>query len=626
MNYISRIFLNLRHKKHFTSVWGIILLGLIIPADWSSTSRAAAPVYEDDSKIVIVDQSGAKAVIVVTDDATDQVKAAADELSKYIRLSTNADVKIKKYSEMKIDQGDVRIIIKTGKLRNDELVNPFVNTDEYSISFPDKRTITINGATDWGTEFGIYEFLERYVGVRWLMPGPDGAFVPSTNKLSVPILDVRGNPAFMSRLLSGLKGLEQYLWARHNRMHGQIKFHHNLFNLFPPAIYTKTHPEFFPMIEGKRYLPKDGTEHAWQPCFSAPGIVEEAVKNICHYFAKHPEESSYSLGVNDSGGHCECDICRAKSSDVKNFLGLRNMSDLYFEWANAVTEGVLKQYPDKWFGCLAYSEVAAPPLKIKVHPRIIPFMTYDRMRWIMPAYENEGKKLTEQWLRKASVMGWYDYIYGTPYLVPRVYFHKMADYYRYGYEHGVRAMYAEAYPNWGEGPKLHVAMKLQWDTDLNVDKLLSDWYEKCVGGEAAPYLKAYYDLWESFWTKKAPESKWFSAGGQYLWFHDAGYVDLVDEEITRSRDLLQMVVSKAASVDQKKRANLILRAFEYYEASVLSYKEKGKCSGLAVLSIGHDCDLYKKMKEKRFSLVNEFENDPVLIHPLRFDKRNILQW
>lgn len=625
MNYISRFFPDLRRKKHSTSVWVIILLCLIIPADLLSTSEAAAADYKSDSKIVIIDQNGAKAVIVVADDAAGQVKAAAVELSKYIRLSTNADIKIKKLSDIKIDQGAVQIIIKTGKLRNDEPENPFANTDEFTISFPNKRTIVISGVTDWETEFGIYEFLELYVGVRWLMPGPDGAFVPSTKKLAVPIRDVKKKPAFMSRLLSGLKGPEQYLWARHNRMHGQIKFHHNLFHLFPPAIYTKTHPEFFPVIKGKRYLPKDSVEHAWQPCFSAPGIVEESVKNICDYFAKHPEEISYSLGVNDSGGHCECDVCRTKTGGMKNFLRLRNMSDPYFEWANAVVEGVLKKYPDKWFGLLAYSEVAAPPSTIKVHPRIIPFMTYDRMKWIVPSYEAEGKKLTEQWLHQASVLGWYDYIYGTPYLVPRVYFHKMAEYYRYGYEHGVRAMYAEAYPNWGEGPKLYIALKLQWDPYLDVNKLLSDWYEKCVGKDAAPYLKAYYDLWENFWTKKAPKSKWFSAGGQYLWFHEAGYVDFIGEEITQSRNLLQTVVSKAKSADQKKRANLILRAFEYYEASVLSYQGKGKCSGLAALSFGRDCDLYKKMKQKRLLLINEFENDPVLIHSIRFDKKNILQ-
>jgi len=352
MNYSSRLFPGLQRKKYFSSVRINILFGLIIVLGILSTSQVAAADYKGNNKILIVDQNRTQAVIVVADDAAHQVKAAALELSKYIGLSTNADIKIKNLSEIKIDQVDVKIIIKTGKLRNDEPEYSFANADEFTISFPNKRTIYISGATDWGTEFGIYEFLERYVEVRWLMPGPDGTYIPHSRKIFVPMYDVRGKPAFGSRLMSGFKGQEQYLWARHQRMHGQINFHHNLFNLFPPAVYAKTRPEIIPVIAGKRFLPKDNNEHAWQPCFLAPGLADLAIKNICEYFKRNPEAISYSLGVNDSSGHCECNLCRIRTGGEINFLGYRHVSDLYFEWANAVAEGVLKKYPDKWFGCL----------------------------------------------------------------------------------------------------------------------------------------------------------------------------------------------------------------------------------------------------------------------------------
>jgi len=626
INVVTACNYDLRCAPPSISYLARYLLGILIVVDLLLVSSAFAASHNTNKKIVIVDQNQAKALILVYDNATAQVKAASAELAKYIRISTGADVKLQKFSEMKDDQGKVRIIIKTANVVQNENAKLFAPSDEFSIVFPDKKTIVIGGATDWGTEFGVYEFLERYVGVRWLMPGPAGAFVPVREKLSVPIHNIREKTTFGSRLLSGLRGSEQNLWARHNRMHGQIKFHHNLLKLFPPGKYTITHPEFFPVLKGQRYLPKEGTER-WQPCFTAPRIVEEAVKNVCDYFAKHPEETSYSLGVNDGGGQCECDTCRAKIGTAKNFLGMRDVSDTYFEWANAVVEGVLKQYPDKWFGCLAYSEIAQAPSRVRVHPRIVPFLTYDRMKWVDDRFEKQGKAITESWGERASSIGWYDYIYGTPYLVPRVYFHKMADYYRYGHEHGVRALYAEAYPNWGEGPKLYVTLKLQWNPYLDVDKLLSEWYEKCVGKEAAPYLKAYYDLWEGFWTTRVQNSKWFKNDGQYLRFDQAGYLDLVmHEDIVKSRKLLEYALAKTKTADQRTRANLILRAFEYYEASVLSYQDNIKCTGFGALSFSSDCDFYKKKKEKRISLINEFENDPVLIHPIRFDKERILQW
>ena len=37
---------------------------------------------------------------------------------------------------------------------------------------------TAAGGFSRGTEFGVYEFLERMVGVRWLMPGADGEEIP----------------------------------------------------------------------------------------------------------------------------------------------------------------------------------------------------------------------------------------------------------------------------------------------------------------------------------------------------------------------------------------------------------------------------------------------------------------
>lgn len=600
------------------------LLGMTMVAHSSLVLTASAAGQKANKEITVVDVNKAKAIILVDDNATGQLKTAAAELARYIRISTGKDIKTEKISKNRDDRGIVRIIIKTSTAGKSGNSRSFSMSDEFSITFPDERTIVINGATDWGTEFGVDEFLERYVGVRWLMPGPDGEFVPIRKKLSVPINAVREKPAFDSRLLSGLRGAEQDLWAHRNRMHGQIQFHHNLLNLFPPAKYKKIHPEFFPLIRGKRFLPEEGTE-GWQPCFTAPGIVEEAVKNICDYFAKHPEERSYSLGVNDGGGYCECDACLAKHGAAKNFLDLRDVSDTYFEWANAVVEAVLKKYPDKWFGCLAYGEIAQAPQRVRVHPRIVPFLTYDRMKWVDDSIEKQGRAITESWSERAGSIGWYDYIYGTPYLVPRVYFHKMADYYRYGHDHGVRAMYSEAYPNWGEGPKLYIALMLQRNPYQDVDKLLGEWYEKCVGREAAPYLKAYYDLWEGFWTKKAPKSKWFSTKGQYLAFSEAGYLDLIEGEITESRNLLEKVMIAVKTPDQKKRSHLISRAFEYYEASVLSYQSKKNCTGFGALSLGTGCDLHRKMKEKRFSLINEFEKDPVLLHPIRFDKERILQ-
>ncbi|MFQ5808954.1 MAG: DUF4838 domain-containing protein, partial [Armatimonadota bacterium] len=445
--------------------------------------------------------------------------------------------------------------------------------------------------------------------------------------IDVPTEPVRDEPAFFSRLFSGLRGSAWTTWARRNRMHGRVSFHHNLLRLFPPETYTKTHPEFFPIQKGKRFLPPTNDTHRWQPCFTAQGVVDEAIKNIVKYFDENPDIQSYSLGVNDSSGHCECDNCRARDPGEKNFIGRDHLSDRYFEWANAVVEGVLKRHPDKVFGCLAYSEIAQPPDRVKVHERIIPYMTYDRMKWIHPDIRAPGEEITRAWHAASPTVGWYDYIYGAAYCVPRVWFHHMADYYRFGRANGVRAAYAEAYPNVGEGPKLYVSLKLQWDPHRDVDELLDEWYERCVGPAAAPDLRAYYAHWEDFWTRRILDSAWFTEGGQYLHFHDPSYLaDVAPDEAVRSRRLLESVVEKTKTDKQRARAELLLRAFEYYEASILAYPRDPGGQPLdseqAALQVIADAVVALEMNAKRRRLqLEEFASHPVLVHGTTMERR-----
>lgn len=604
-----------RSSLRFLFFWGLVLL----------LSRPGMAADKGVKCLRIVEKGKSHASIVIPNTASEQLRNAARLLSKYIQQSTGARVPIGIHGA---SFEKSRVAIHVGMTPYVERLNLPVNEideDGFFITFPDEQNIIICGPSDWGAEFGVYEFLESYVGVRWLLPGPDGEHVPEGVTLDVPVKELRQEPAFFSRDLFGLRGKIQHNWARRNRLHRRIEFHHNLFSLFPPGRYTKTHPEFFPVLEGKRYFPPANTTHGWQPCFSACGIAKEATKHICQYFSQNPVATSYSLGVNDGWGYCECSECKAKYASELNFLGYLDASDAYFEWANAVVEGVLKKHPDKWFGCLAYSAVGQPPSKKPVHPRIIPFLTYDRMKWVDEAVELQGKRISEKWAAKSPKLGWYDYIYGTPYCVPRVYFHKMQQYCQYGYSHGVNAFTAEAYPNWGEGPKLYVALKLQWNPNLNVDGLLRDWYICAVGKEAAPYLAAYYDHWECFWTERAIQSKWFTRWGQFLHFYDPSYLDIVTfDDIAKSRRLLEGVVAKTKTEKQQKRAKLLLRAFEYYEASALSYLGLIK----NMREPGKKKEYYEAMDKKRYQLVDAFEKDLVLVHPVRFDDKRFrkLNW
>ena len=225
-------------------------------------------------QISIVSERQPRAAVVLPIQANEQTAAAARLLVEYVKQSSGAELPIARGLLPNSAKQPVRIHVGRSKLV--DRLHPELDQlddDGFVIHGLDTSQVIIAGPTPYGTEFGVYEFLERYVGVRWLMPGPDGDDVPERTSIDVPIEQIRQEPAMFSRLLSGLRGDWQTRWARFNRMHGRVSFHHYLLRVLPPETYTKTHPEFFPMKDGKtRFLPPTNVTHGWQPCFSAEAV------------------------------------------------------------------------------------------------------------------------------------------------------------------------------------------------------------------------------------------------------------------------------------------------------------------------------------------------------------------
>ncbi len=608
---------------------------LELTRDGHSTSSIAGNAVSADG-ITIVEHGKPLAVITISSGASKTVAGAAQLLSACIEKSTNA-----KLSMETALPADGRVVIHVGEddyTRQLDLDLKSLGADGFAITFPDNKNIVIAGAEDWGTEFGIYEFLERYVGVRWLMPGPYGEDIPHSPTIAVPREEIRQEPAYKWRDVSGDIGAK---WSRRNRNNSEmIPCYHNLNRLFPPSKYAKSHPEFYPILDGKRYIPSTDADTNWQPCFSADGIVEEASKNIQEYFRTHPGKHYFSLGMNDSTRFCECDRCGLGEGPKRNFLGFRNSSDSYFEWANKVVESVLKEYPDTWFGTLAYGGLSQPPDNIKkINPHIVVYMTDDRMRWCNPEVEAEGHRITEWWNSTASSLGWYDWLWGYPYMLPKVWFHLMARVLEYGSKNGVRGFFAETnfyidYDRqaedkvspfrWGEGPKFYVLWKLLWDPSINIDHVLDDWYERTVGKAAAPELKAYFSHWEQFWTERILQSSFWQPKGYMLNFRNYDYFDIVTkEDMAQSRQWLESVVAKAQTTEQKGGAKQILKAFDYYEACALTFMEVIKAakslptSERDALQRANSVESYLSNKQRREDLLDElFFHDPVIKPPV----------
>lgn len=506
--------------------------------------------FAGSGRVVIVDDGKANAAISIAKQASSMVVEAAELLQTMVKKSSGVKLRIVKQGDKFDEKIIIRLVIDNGGDKLDK--------DGFVISSPAQNTLEIKGGSESGVLFGVQELLERYLGVRWLIPGDLGEHVPPHSTIAIPRDKIRQEPAFFSRQLSGSltkrQGPQRTFLIR-QRMHGRVNFHHNLSNLYSLK-YATNHPIFFPVINGKRYIPASARER-WQPELNADGIIEEGTNTINKFFNRNPHVESYSLGMNDSGSWSDSAIKSAGSR--RNSVGLPDLSDYYFRWANKIAEGVHIKHPGKFFGCLAYRELLDPPTKTKLNPYILPFVCYDRMFWLNPDMRRRDMERTRNWNKVAERLAWYDYVYGGAwYKLPRFYPHLMAEYLRFAHNNKVVAYYAEAYPiqEWIEGPKFYLLLRLLWNPDLDVDVVLDEWCRAAVGEKSAQHLKKYYKFCEDFWTSRIPKTKWFKGyiGETYLSPKNYDYADVTAADIKYCEELMQNVVKDAESETQKARA------------------------------------------------------------------------
>ncbi|MDF2814597.1 MAG: hypothetical protein K0Q81_797, partial [Paenibacillus sp.] len=587
--------------------------GLAVEAE-SLTIAPGLPITSGDDAL---------AVIVAPDQNDDaKARAAAWKLSKYVKKATGIELNILTYGAEIPDQLlpiYVGVASPENQAHIDELLLE-VDRDGFVID-SGSDSVTIMGPTGWGTEFGVDEFLEAYVGVRWLLPGVDGEFVPEVSNLTIPKKTEVQTPSFFARTFGSADTREA--WAEDNRIYRQIYLNHSMFELFAPSKYMEDHPDWYPgdlpnLIGG------------WQPCYSNPATAAEAIKVINQYFTDNPQAVSYSIAVNDGGGYCEGNPSHPAYTGEINSIGMLNMSDVYFKWVQTVAEGVNEQHQGKYLSTIAYHETYDPPSVasgIQLPANVLVYITDERMSWADPEMASLGKDLTERWKLVAPGASFYEYLYGGPYVLPRSYFHQMADNYQYAYETGVQAQTTELAPNFGEGPKSWLAAKLQWDVTADVDVLLHDWYVHAVGADAAPYVAQYYAYWENFWQNRVFETDWYNAWktasprSNFMSFSDASYLKIVDaSEMAQSRQWLELAVAHAGqtgTASQLVRAQKLLKAFEYYESSVLTYP--GNLTGAGAITNENDGialldEIVSRLalSETRKELVEAFKSDNIL--------------
>lgn len=568
--------------NRIAKILGALILTTIVQADFG---KAAEP---DLAQVLLVKENQPQSVIVIPD-ADDEVKArqkqppwiefqtyslwhtssrlSAELLARYIERSTSAKLQV--FRESEAPEGKTQIHVGPTKFALGlGLLEGMKDSSGFVIKAVSPERLVLLGGGPMGTEYAVYEFLESRLGVRWLFPGKDWEVVEPRESIEVGGPEIRQEPGFYSRVFryGTDEGTE---WCRRNRIHNRIEFHHNIPKLVDMS-YTKTNPEYFPLIKGERRLPTALNQDNWHPCWAEEGLADAMAAKVEKFLTDNPEYESVSLGVADGDGgcYCTCPKCENLRSGDTNSFGFADYSDLHYGWAAHVASRVAKSHPETLFGTLAYREVIDPPKNMRVPDNIVPYVTWESLQWTDPKRRKEFQERFTRWSERASRMGVYDYVWLGSYDIPLIYPGVLSEYLRFVRENNAIGNYTETRLRRTEdgllsAPMMYALARLLWNPQTDVRAMMSDWYEKAVGPKAAPFLAEYFALWEDYWTKRVQSTPWFGTKNSlYLMFNQKGYLSEVrPEDIDRSLELLGKVVAAAGTMEEKRRAELLRDEF-----------------------------------------------------------------
>ncbi len=435
-------------------------------------------------------------------------------------------------------------------------------------------SVLFEGSTPGALPYAVDWFLQGEAGVRWYSPGPLGEVIPRRAEWILPDLDLAGAPAYVSREFSGLASAADREWARRNGLHATLEFGHALGHLFPPELFS-AHPEWFPLLAGRRYQPSSSGDPDWQPNLALPAVANHAADAATAAFLREPERISFSLGINDTVRFDQGSETRRLVEPVRYFRGMPDYSPLVFGFMNRAAAAVARDPAARYLGCVAYFWCEEPP-SFPVARSVVPFITTDRTQYYDRDYRVGDEDLMSRWARSgAKAFGLWDYAYGAGFVVPREPLGALAEGIREGWKRGARGYFAELEPQWGfDAFKAWAMARLMWDPRQPVSELEDDFFPGYYG-LAAPPMRRFFE---------ACQAQWMGQPGPPFWLKFYRQEDQAllfpPETCVRLRAMLDEAGRLAPAGPCSARVELASRAFAATEAYVAYDHERRELASL----------------------------------------------
>jgi len=380
------------------------------------------------SSVLLLAAQAAPVRIAVPADRLPSELTAANELVAYLEKATGAKAEI--VSEEKASGASIHLgATRFAKEAVPDLAS--FGDEEWTVRSA-KGKLVIAGGRPRGVLYGVYHYLEDVYGVRWLTQVAE--VVPSGQPLKLDGLSLRGKPAMPYRAIYSMAGTGVSRFLARNRMNvqgaewgggkvfgGSSECHTMYPNLGGPdeirRLY-KEHPDWFPLIDGKRYCHVERANSGAQSqlCLTNPELRAYWVAKLRAFIERDyaaaakagvPPPMYYAIDQNDCfDGFCQCDGCRA--------LAVREGSNagILLDFANHVAEQLETAAPKSRFQMMALHSTEKPPKFMKARKNVTIRLCDSTSNEVVPWNDPQNAKHfanVRDWCDHAGAISMWDY-------------------------------------------------------------------------------------------------------------------------------------------------------------------------------------------------------------------------
>lgn len=488
----------------------------LIPVD--TTVNYGGDTYvapEVTTPLYIVEDGESDYYIVTPDSHGECIDTAAEELQTYIEKISG--VKLPVVTEAQLPEGaDAVYLGATAASEAIDFDYSVIKEDGFRL-YCNGEDFIIRGEDDRGTLFGVYTFLEEYLGVRWFTPTLER--VPESDDVIIDEnLDRIIEPSFAVRRNDTMGTNEAY--RARSRMN--VSFHQNatkyggtltyslwdatLITLVPKSLFSE-HPEYFAMDE-------NGNRHTDHVCMTNPDVLDLVEKNAREIMTNATNGAKFiHIGQDDNINYCHCENCEA----LYEKYGAVSAPTLIF--TNNLAERLEDEFPDYTFTFYAYNETDRPPTdtSLRCRPNVAPVLcglhkacrshsllecgAQDGNETLMNLYGETEPTIAEDFKVWTEISDrTYIYDYTINFLFSAQFFSNfqyMQETMKYMYDIGITGYIY----NCGDGHtaafnelRNYLLCKLQWDVNADVEYHMMDFMKEYYGEDAAPYIKDIIDI------------------------------------------------------------------------------------------------------------------------------------